>query len=177
MARPRKTGDRYKSGDLKPDPLPPTTIRRLLELAQREAKLEFLGSVTGRLYLDKMVAAEHVSAAKRYAEFVGTYDRLVGNRKRSLKSPDYGNGVAIKGEDGDARCATCDCGGNLVRCDRRIKAKIEYNRLEVLLGRDGPVVVQATIYDSAPVGYEAKLALIGALGRLAVYYGYLRHAA
>lgn len=177
MAKKRKSGERYPSGDLKPDRYPPTTVRRILDEARRQAVTPLLGSVVGVMLLDRKLTEPQFSALNEWAGFVGRYDRLVGNKARTVKSPSYQKGLSGGGEaEADYVCRYCDCSGDFTKCDLRARMRREWNACEAALGSAWNVVYNAVLHGQRPVTYEQVLDMQDGATRLAAHYGYVKIA-
>lgn len=176
MGKKRKSGERYPSGDLKPERFPPTTVRRILDEARRQAVTPLLGSVVGVMLLDEKLTTPQFSALNEWASFVGKYDRLFGNKARTVKSPSYQAGLGGGEDEPDQVCRCCDCLGDLARCERRMRARREWNACEAALGSAWNVVYNAVLHGQRPVTYEQVLSMQDGATRLAAHYGYVKIA-
>lgn len=107
MARPRKSGERYPSGDLKPvkDEMPGATIRRIVELARNKAADPMLASPIGWLHLNGKITAIQVEAATIYQGQRQKYDSGLGLPSRSARSCDLNSGGGGYSEGRDGRKA------------------------------------------------------------------------
>lgn len=93
--RPQKNGERYPSGDLKPDkvkpaiePIAPALWDRLRKDAVKAVEDSRLGSELGRLSLQGELSATQTAAGFRLAEIYGRFERYK-NMRRSAGSPSY----------------------------------------------------------------------------------------
>lgn len=101
MARPRKKGDRYPSGKLKPDnAMPGAKVRRIVEMAEKGATDPVLGTpvgwllMTGELAETKTMANVLVEAAKLYDMQRREWDMANESPARNAKALDVGK-VAV----------------------------------------------------------------------------------
>jgi len=93
--RPRKTGERYPSGDLKhrPEvkPISPALWQRIVQHGKMLGLDERLASELGRLNRFGELTAAQTVAGMRIGEIYGCYEGLKG-LKRSVRSPSYNVG-------------------------------------------------------------------------------------
>lgn len=104
---PRKEGDRYPSGKLKPPEKQtagqwtPTHIRRAMDNAFVLAKSPILASELGRMLMRGDLTGREATAGFNYAAAVGAWERMHGKR-RHAKSPAYDEGFrSVSLEDYD----------------------------------------------------------------------------
>lgn len=87
--RKRKTGERYPSGQIRPE-RSPALIRRIVEYGDKLGCDPRLGTVMGRMLLAHEITAAEFDAAERYGELVGRVDKLKGYPvKTGPRSPGY----------------------------------------------------------------------------------------
>jgi hypothetical protein len=132
--RPKKSGARYASGQLRPDAgREATAWRRILGVAIQLGLNPLLGTQLGRLGVLNELAAHHVETGFRIAEIYGRYEHAIG-RRRSVASPSYetGCGRMMDAETDSAsrraRAATRAFGAlqaELLLCPRGARAAIE----------------------------------------------------
>ena len=96
--RKRQSGERYPSGKLKPAEqqpgTPPAKIRRVVDLALRNAADPMLATAVGWLRLHMILTDTQTAAALAYAKLQGQYDSAIGLPRRSAASPAYGSGFS-----------------------------------------------------------------------------------
>ncbi len=102
--RPRTSGDRYPSGQLKPkskqpDGTPPAKIRRMIDMAAHGAADPLLGTPLGWLRMHGKLTDSQTAAGVAYAKLRGQADRAMGLSRRSTASPSYEVGYGSRGED------------------------------------------------------------------------------
>lgn len=92
--RPSKSGERYPSGQLKPQPKPqgdalsPVVIQRMFRDGAKLGIDPRLASEVGRLWCLRELTAQHAAVAFRIAGIYARFERAHGKR-RSTKSPSY----------------------------------------------------------------------------------------
>lgn len=94
--RPKKPGERYPGGQLKPgsgEPIAPTVLRRIFRDAEDGYADARLGSQVGRLYFHRQLTSTEASTAFYIGEIYGRYEAQIGKR-RSTRSPSYESGLA-----------------------------------------------------------------------------------
>ena len=103
LGRPRRVGERYRGGKIKPrdegDVRAPTLWRRIKDGAVKGGAHPYAGTVLGRLSIFGLLADAEVEAGFRVAEIVGRYERVSGAPRRSCASPAYerGFGFSLEG--------------------------------------------------------------------------------
>lgn len=172
MGRPRKRGDRYPSGDLRPERFPPIVVKRMIDASREKVIDARFGTTFGRLRLEGKLTDAHVSAASHFANFFGFYDRVFGNRARTSKSPDYQLGRAGQGEDNEVwRCKTCD--GDCTRCLVRERASDEYDAIKGSLSPAEWTAVYHAVLLNEACPWPQQVLLSQALTKLACKFGYV----
>lgn len=113
MARPRKPGERYPSGKLKPapkpnfDPISGVEWQRIRQDGRRLGADPRLASELARLNLFGELTIVQTTAGQRVGEIYGRYERLTG-LKRSVRSPSYERAYGIGFERQDAERAAAE---------------------------------------------------------------------
>ena len=102
--RPAQAGERYPSGQLKPQKdrnagTPPAQIKRLFDAALRGAADPIYGTSLGLLYAGREISTQELAAGTAYAKLRGRFDRVMGIPGRFTLSPDYGTGRAISSRE------------------------------------------------------------------------------
>lgn len=121
-------GQRKPGGRLKPkqkeDPRLPTLWRRIKDHGVALGMHPYVGTVLGRLSLAGVLLDHQVQAGFRFAEIVGTYDRLCsGARFYTVASPAYERGF------GDGAAPT-DSDATIARIERAAtRARKRYERV------------------------------------------------
>jgi hypothetical protein len=99
FGRPRRAGERYPGGKIKPreegDVRAPTLWRRIKDGAVKGGAHPYAGTVLGRLSIFGLLADAEVEAGFRVAEFVGRYERVSGAPRRTCASPAYERGFGF----------------------------------------------------------------------------------
>jgi hypothetical protein len=110
----RKTrARRYPSGETREnkreDPRFPTLWRRIKDHGTKLGIHPYLGTVLGRLSLQRILLDHQVQAGFKFAEIVGTYDRLCsGARPYTAASPAYERGFGVAPVAGDGGIAVTE---------------------------------------------------------------------
>lgn len=165
--RPKKAGERYPSGDLKPttEPIAPALLARIRTDGVALGLDPRLGCEVGRLLLTSQLTTAQASVAFRIGEVYGRFERLKG-KTRSVGSPSYQSGS--RGEAGLAEENMTPV--ELGRLKQSILgAEAEFMRLqdEIPGGRARAAVEQLCVEDRAvnPMLYPGIRELLEHLGR------------
>jgi hypothetical protein len=99
IGRPRRAGERYPGGKIKPadegDVRAPVLWRRIKDGAVKGGAHPYAGTVLGRLSIFGILSDAEVEAGFRVAEIVGRYERLSGAPRRTCASPAYERGFGF----------------------------------------------------------------------------------
>lgn len=167
--RPRKTGERYPGGKLKPREEDP----RFLVMAKRMAEHTIgtltdarMGAVIGRMRLKRLLTDAEFAAGMKYAEIVGRYERLTGMPERSAASPSYQRGYGSFA--GSANMTVSEA-------ERRVKrARKEYLRLQNKLHPSMRDLVERACCDDREIAESQVDAFKVFLNALAHRFRFLR---
>lgn len=133
--RPRKEGERYPSGDRKPEPagIPPAVLQRIKTDGIKLGMDPRLGSKIGILLLEGRLTVSQAAAGLRVGEIYGRFERFKGLR-RSTASPSYQMGFGGEVGVDEERMDVVE----LASHEQRIRAAEE--EFKRLTGRENPLI-------------------------------------
>jgi hypothetical protein len=141
VARPRKSGDRYPSGKLKPQPL-----RHRRDLTHESGR----GAGLRRLRIDRIIDDSQLAAGAFFARIVGARDRLAGAPNKKIQNEYYRWGLAKVLTEDDRRWV----------CAKYAAAKLALSPIE------WNALCEAALLENY-VDYAAQKTVRGALDKLA----------
>lgn len=145
--RPRKPGDRYPSGKLKPSETEAEVKSVAIAAAKRihqidtDGKDGLHGYTLGRMFLDKKISHEELQAGNWFTEQVERYYRAVGIPSPNPRAQDL---LAVRGSDGEVSQSAQD---------RARRATNMFMRLETVLGSIG-AGVKSTVFNVCVMDME-----------------------
>ncbi len=153
--RKRKAGDRYPSGDLKPERT--LTLTRRIAAYARHAGDQRLTNALGWLRLEEKLTDNQVEAGQRFAILVGQHDRANGFPRRSVAPISYQRGYGLAGTPPiDAEAITRVCS--------------RYEAADICLtDKERVVVLAVCLEDQVPSWADLRTLNLG-LAALAVHF-------
>lgn len=129
--RPRKTGERYPSGDIKRSETEREVKSVAIAAAMRIHGIETDGKdglhayTLGRMFIDKKITRHELDAGNWYAEQIERYYRATGRQSPNPRAQDL---LAVRGYDGEV---------TETAQERATNATNAFTRLETVLGKVG----------------------------------------
>jgi hypothetical protein len=163
--RPRKQGERFPSGRLRPERKAESAVywQRERDVLRTTSRLSLLGTPIGMMFRAERLTASQFEAGRRFAEARSAADAALGLPPRNATAQDVsgvgGASNAIEDEDS-------------IR--RKMKAIADYDRTEAVVGygsRELAALQLIVGYERQPDDYAQVIALVAGLNRLVLFYG------
>lgn len=160
--RPKKTGERYPSGKLKPEGRSLYWQRQLDALRQAEFD-PLLSSPIGQMLRMKVITTKAMEAAARFQEQRALADAALGLPPRDCRAQDITRVHGLENANDDPEAAR-----------RKAKHIADYDRAESAVGLNSDelsALQWVVIHDRRADNYEQLLALFRGLEKLMGHYG------
>lgn len=163
--RPRKKGERYPSGKLKPARQEQSAIywQRERDVLRAASRSSLLGTQIGIMFRNERITASQFEAARRFAEARNAADAALSLPPRTTPAQNVSavGGASNAPDDGEA-------------ARRKAKAISAYDNAEEAVGlgtRELGALQLIVVYDRRPDDYMQAIALIAGLNKLVAHYG------
>lgn len=155
VGRPRKSGERFPSGQLKPakkpnnEPMSPTQWQRIVQHGKAFSSDERLWrSEVARLQAIGELTAAQTVAGLRIGALYGTYERLNGLPRRSTCSPSY----EMSFRSGFAAFELLTADAMKERTLREIDASVAFKACRDKIPHECRLIVEMACVDNQPIG-------------------------